>query len=172
MPASTIAHVLLRLFALSWILKGLAGLPQVIYYTSNYGFEATFLISSVGYIVAGFVGWILAPLLGLMIAGKSDDTPTFPNVTSLQLNTTMIVGIGIYFIMSNFANVFGWVHYFVVNRSPEYRFHQNRLNEDLNPSYYELTEPLMTLVAGIALVCAARPLARKMSAKAQEPATD
>ncbi|HBJ83733.1 MAG TPA: hypothetical protein DDZ88_07680 [Verrucomicrobiales bacterium] len=69
----------------------------------------------------------------------------------------MFVGLGMYFTLYSFANVFSWIHFFSINQSPDYGFHREN-----SPSYYSLTENGMTLAAGIALIFTARRWAEKL----------
>lgn len=113
-------------------------------------------------ITSGVILWIFAPWLSRLLTKKGNGELTLGGVTREDLLTAVLLGLGVYFIMDSFSNVLGWAHFFVVNRS-EGGFHMY----DDAPSYYDMTERLLTLSAGIALTLTCRTWARRMSVKIQ-----
>jgi len=102
---------------------------------------------------------MIAPWLSRLLTKKGNGDLTINGVTREDLLTAVILGLGVYFIMDSYSNVVGWAHYFAINRS-EGGFHM-----DEEPSYYDLTERLLTLGGGIALVMTCRTWARRLSPK-------
>ncbi|MEC5128840.1 hypothetical protein VSU19_18905 [Verrucomicrobiales bacterium BCK34] len=68
-----------------------------------------------------------------------------------------------YFAFSRFGAAFSWIHFFAINRSAEHGF---SINE--RPSYYDLTETVMALVAGIFLICTCKTWARRLAGQGGE----
>lgn len=159
MPVSSIAHVMLRSFSLSWIVTGLAQIAGAIATLPSAAPEIPLylLAPGIGLFLAGFVFWFLSPWLSRIISRKGDGDFQLAGVSEPQLFATMFVGLGIYFAGSNLGSVFSWAHFFTIKRSPEYGFHR-----ELAPSYYELAEVAITFVIGIYLVVTARIWARRL----------
>lgn len=157
MPVSSIAQVLLRLFALDWAVTGIIQLAPQVFSVFQVGFRAYMLIPPLIYLVACWLVWRFAPHLSRLVARGHDGEVQLHGVTQLQLHTTMLAGLGVYFTLSSFANCFNWIHFFAVSSSPNYGFHREN-----SPSYYSLTENGMTLAAGIALILTARRWAEKL----------
>ena len=53
-------------------------------------------------------------------------------MTERQFFTFSLLSLGLDFALSSAAAVFSWIHFFMINKSPEYGFHH-----DDAPSYYE-----------------------------------
>ena len=173
MPASSIAQILLRLFALNWFLTGIIQIASVAFLSGRGSFYFYSLLPSLIYIIAGVTFWIVAPGLARLLAKRNDGEFTLAGVTERQLFSTAFLALGLYFALNSFAKVFSWIHFFTINKSPDYGFHHEQA-----PSYYELTEGLLTLAAGIALILTAQTWARKLTRKpnseqsgADQPAT-
>jgi hypothetical protein len=115
-------------------------------------------IPSTVYFVAGILVWIVSPKLSRALARRNDGDFDLRGIGEQQLYSAVFLGLGLYFTLSSFAATFSWIHFFAVNKSPDYGFHQ----ED-QPSYYDMTETAMTLVAGIVLVVTCNTWARKLS---------
>lgn len=158
MPISRIAQVLLRLFALNWALTGLVQLAQAAMQFYNSQFNSPMLAVPLILLLLSFLAWQFAPSISRALARGNDDAVSLQGITLSQLYATVFVGLGMYFALGSFADVFNWVHFFAINSSPDYGFHREN-----SPSYYDLTENLLTLVAGIALIFTARIWAEKLT---------
>ncbi len=163
MPISSIAQVLLRLFALSWALTGLVHLAQAAMQTYIHQFSGPMLAAPLVLLLLSYLAWHFAPSISRALARGNDDAVSLQGVTLSQLYATVFVGLGMYFALDSFANVFNWVHFFTINSSPDYGFHREN-----SPSYYDLTENLLTLVAGIALIFTARIWAEKLTRQVEK----
>lgn len=158
MPTSSIAQILIRIFALSWIIRGLVPLLTVFFLGSDF-FGAIPLYASLPYIIASVMFWWLAPGLSRLIAkGYDQGIPSLKGVTERQLFSTAFVSIGAYFVLSSVGKVFSWAHFFIIYQLPAYGFHR-----ESQPSYYDLMENILTLVAGAALIGTARIWAAKLT---------
>lgn len=168
MPASSIAQVLLRLFALNWAVTGLSQIAYNVFMGAQYGFSYSLLLSLIPpllLIAACVVTWWLAPAISRLLARGNDGAASLQGVTQSQLYATMFVGLGMYFALDSFADVFNWLHFFAIRSSPDYGFHREN-----SPSYYNLTESLLTLAAGIALIFTAHIWAEKLIHRAEKAA--
>ncbi|MEZ5325730.1 MAG: hypothetical protein R3F19_11790 [Verrucomicrobiales bacterium] len=164
MPVSTIAQILLRLFALNWMLSGLI---QIISAASQWEwFSISSLAMPVLYIVAGATIWYFAPSISRLIARGSDGEFNLQGVTERQLFATAFVSLGLYFALNSFGNAFNWIHYFAMSEGPDEGGRQTQTQEG---SFYVLTYELLTLAAGIYLIATARMWAAKLTREKSGP---
>jgi hypothetical protein len=163
MPVSSIAQIFLRLYSLKLLVGALASFGGLLMITRNPAYDgwSTFLgfLPNLIVITSGVVLWVIAPWLSRLLTKKGNGELTLGGVTREDLLTAVLLGLGVYFIMDSFSNVIGWAHYFAVNRS-EGGFHM-----DEEPSYYDLTERLLTLGGGFALIMTCRTWARRLAPK-------
>lgn len=159
MPASTIASILLRLFALNYLLSGVLELTKALYLTEG-PVAGVFQIAilSVIQIILGVVCWWVAPKFSRVLAGQNDEHVRLTGVTEEQLYATMFLGLGLWFALSSFAVVFNWIHYFAVNRSAS---QETSSREEAN--LYGFMESLLTFAAGLTLVFTCKTWAAKVS---------
>lgn len=166
MPASTIAQILLRIFAINWTLQGLVQLSAAIGWrkgTANLGY---LLEPGLMYLVAGLIVWFSAPFVCRIVAGANDREFNLSGITTEQLFATAFLALGVFFALDSFAEVFSWGHYFASSRAAENEFHQGT-----QPSYYDFTEAAMTFVAAVALICTSRKWARRLCRKNADTTT-
>jgi hypothetical protein len=77
--------------------------------------------------------WFFAPAVSRLLARRNDYKFSLQGVTERQFFTFSLLSLGLDFALSSAAAVFSWIHFFMINKSPEYGFHH-----DDAPSYYEL----------------------------------
>lgn len=160
MTASSIAQILLRLFSLNWLLLGIVHSCQLAIMIPNIGGGegyAIALVQLILYIVAAAIAWLAAPKISKLVSKNNDRELNLKGITSYQLYSTAFISLGLYFTLSSFSSVFSWIHFFAINRSESYGFHHGEA-----PSYYELTESLLTVIAGITVIFTAHVWARKL----------
>lgn len=158
MPSSSIAQILLRIFALNWFLTGFI---QVAAFASsfqqNYQLDS-FLIQGIVYLAGGILAWLIAPRLSRLLTRRNDGHFNLEGVTEQPLYTAVFLGIGLYFTLLSFGSAFSWIHFFAISKSPDYGFHR-----ESQPSYYDMSETLMTLAAGVFLLFTSKTWARKLT---------
>jgi hypothetical protein len=163
MPVSSIAQVFVRLYSLKILVGAIASFGGILSMVNSATFSPLSLFLSLlpnlFVITAGAVLWMVAPWLSRLLTKKGNGDLTLGGVTREDLFTAVFLGLGVYFILDSFSNVVGWIHYFAINRSAG-GFHMND-----EPSYYELTERVLTLVAGIALAMTCRTWGRRLAPK-------
>ena len=158
MPSSSIAQILLRIFALNWFLMGLIQIASMAFTFGQEYFTIFSLAPGVVYFVGGILVWVISPKLSRVLAHRNDGKFDLSGIKEQQLYAAVFLGLGLYFTLSSFAAVFSWMHFFAVNKSPDYGFHQ-----ESQPSYYDLSESLMTLVAGVILIFTCKTWAAKLT---------
>jgi len=161
MPASSIAQILLRLFALNWFLTGVTRLLGLFSMPSGL-FDVELLITPLGYCSAGMVVWTVAPRFSRLLAAGHDGQFNLAGVTERQFYTAAFLVVGLFFTLDSFARVFNWVHLFLVSKAPDPMLYQ-----DEQPSYYHLTEDLMTFIAGVVVMLTSRLWAAKLTPSRQ-----
>jgi hypothetical protein len=163
MPVSNIAQIFIRLYSLKISVGALASFGGMLMIARNpvYDRWSAFLgfLPNLIVITSGVVLWVIAPWLSRVLTKKGNGELTLGGLTREDLFTAVLLALGVYFIMDSFSNVIGWVHYFAINRS-EGGFH---LKDE--PSYYDLTERVLTLIAGIALTLTCRTWGCRLAPK-------
>lgn len=161
MPSSSIAQILLRIFALNWLLLGLIQIASMgVALRQGYFSVSNLIAPSAVYFVAGTVVWAIAPRLSRFLAGRNDGGFDFRGMTETQLYAAVFLGLGLYFALTSFGNAFSWVHFFAVNRPSEHG-----VQREGSFSYYEMSETLLTFAAGIFLVLTCKTWARKLGGR-------
>lgn len=148
MPASSIASILLRLYALNLFVTGLVqSIMQGAAYGVGGGAWIYSLLPAAAHLVVGAILWFIAPRFARMLASRHDEPFRLEGLDETQLYSAIFLGLGLWFSLSSFAGVFNWLHYFAVNRSsptPREEFEGTNL--------YSLTQEALTFAAGLVLV--------------------
>ena len=158
MPISSITHIILRIFALNWFLTGIIQGGTMVYIYKDTTFTWFSVLPPLVYFIAGLILWIGSPWFSRLLSRENDRELSLAGVSERSLFATAFLTLGLYFALRSFADVVGWVHFFAINKSPEYGFHHEEA-----PSYYDLTEPTLTLFAGIGLIFTCRIWAAKLT---------
>ena len=158
MPSSSIAQILLRIFALNWFLVGLIHFASVAFTFYKGHYTVSEFVPATFHLIAGILVWIVSPKLSVVLARRNDGEFELSGITEQNLYSAVILGLGLYFSLSSFAAAITWVHFFTLNSSPDHGFHQEN-----HPSYYDMTETLLTLAAGVLLVVNCKTLAGKLA---------
>ena len=151
----------MRLFALKWFLTGLISIIAILVVGTNSSFSIFGLIPYIAYLVLSLLFWFVSPALSKKIVGDSDGQFVLKGVTSDQLYTTVFLGFGVYFVMNSFPDVLGRIHYFATNHNPEV----GGIYRGKVLTYYDLSEPLLTMIGGIFLIGACKNLARLLTGR-------
>jgi len=94
MPASAIAQILLRLFALTWLIRSFSQIGSTIFLSDVSPLEAHYLIPSLIYFTAGIIFWFLAPIICRFLTNGIDQKVDLNGVTLHQLYATTFIGLG------------------------------------------------------------------------------
>ena len=167
MPISSIALVLLRLFALNWFLLGLSQNIGLAFQIWQQPIDYSLVVVACLYLLLGLFFWFLAPKLSRFVTKGGHGEFNLQGITTEQLYAAVFLGLGVYFTLDSFADVFSWGHFFAIYKSPNYGFHQ----QGNAPSYYDLSEALMTLAGGIVFIFNARRWAAKLCCEKETGST-
>ncbi|CAN5401404.1 hypothetical protein BH09VER1_BH09VER1_09140 [soil metagenome] len=162
MPLSTIVVIVLRLFALNWLFYDVY-LWAVAVQSSLSDPRSPFLV------VAGFAPsfllllaivllWILAPRISRLVSPGVDPSVAFSDLTRYDLYCFGFVFLGLYFILSSFAEVINWTHYFATVA------HNGGMPDPelQRQSFYQLTRPALTFVGGLVSLLGASRWAKRL----------
>ncbi|MEO6848554.1 MAG: hypothetical protein ABI443_12620, partial [Chthoniobacterales bacterium] len=156
----SITQVLLRLFALNWVVMGIVQFVSLSYTFQNSHPSFLNYSAPICFTTCGVFVWIFAPFLSHQFSRGNDASLTLQGITLRQMYSTTFVGLGLYFSLTSFANVFNWLHYVIITQSGESTYHNAN-----SSSYYQLSQSAMTLAAGIFIIVTADIWARKLSVK-------
>ncbi len=126
--------------------------------TYSFGELITTFLPNLFVVLCGVVLWQLAPLISRLLTKGDDPEINLTGVTGEHLYTATLLGLGVYFILSSLASTFSWTHYLIV-----YNRDAGGFQMDQAPSYYDLTDYLLTLLAGLALTLTCRIWARRLA---------
>jgi len=161
MTASTIVLIVLRLFALDWMMQGVVMASS---FTISAGVMSEpkiiliYYCSALLVLATSIALWFLAPRLGRWVVGKQDSVAQISGLTLEDLYSFAFLFLGLYFVLTSFAASINWVHYFLsVNGQTTGRMPpQDRQN------LYQLSQHLVTLIAGFAAMLPSRRWAQKL----------
>lgn len=159
MPASSIAAILIRLYALNIAVQGLVQTVGNCTQLGSYGPQWAFaFLPGVASLIVGVIMWILAPPFSRFLAARHDEKIQLSGISETQLYSAVFLGVGLWFALNSFADVFNWLHYFAVNRSqPDID------GEGQQASLYDFWHQLLTFGAGLLLVFTCRIWASKLT---------
>jgi hypothetical protein len=147
MPLSSIVVIVIRLFALNWFVSAV---PLLLSAATNplpherhlpavlmpYAPAVLLLIFAAGL-------WILTPAIARIVSRGVDTTVSIGSLSRSDLYSFAFVFLGFFFILSSFADVINWIHYFATVS------HQDSTHDPRVQNLYQLTRPRLTFVAGL-----------------------
>jgi hypothetical protein len=165
MPLNSIIVIVARLFALNWLLHAFALIASALATPSlqDRSVSTTVLGSAPGIlllILAVFL-WTLAPAVARFVSRGFDTTVSVGSLARSDLYSFAFVFLGLFFMLSSCADVIDWIHYFTVSRYAPTR-------DPRIQSFYELTRPCLTFVAGLVCLLGAPRWTRKLVARDQK----
>jgi hypothetical protein len=105
--------------------------------------------------------WLLAPSVARLVSRRVDATVSIASLSRADLYSFAFVFLGLFFILSSFADVVNWIHYFTV--SGEDPGHDPRVH-----SLYQLTRPCLTLALGLVSLLGAPRWTKKLIIRDQK----
>ena len=160
MPISSIAVILIRLYALNLAIVGFFQSLGIALQVGSHGVALlSSMVPSLGSLITGVILWMIAPRFATLLASRRDENVTLEGVNELTLYTAVFIGVGLWFALSSFAGVFNWLHYFAVSRSSLSAWDDAEQN-----NFYALASEFLTFIAGLFLVVTGRTWAGKLMA--------
>jgi hypothetical protein len=166
MPLSSIVVIVIRLFALNWLLTAVplllsaatAPLPHEGHLSAvlmRYAPAVLLLVFAAGL-------WILTPFVARFVSRGVDTSVSIGSLSRSDLYSFAFVFLGLFFILSSFADVINWIHYFTAFSREDPR-HDPRIQ-----NFYELTRPCLTLALGLVSLLGAPRWTKKLVAYDQK----
>jgi len=162
MPLSSIVTVILRLFAVHWFLQGIISFVSIVKELSRaWGFQAGYwALLYPAVLLALSIGLFLwSKLLARIVTPRPDPEVALGGLTQYDLYCFAFTFLGLYFVLSSIADTLNWLHYgFMVARGT------NDGDAKRADALYQITRPLITLLAGGVSLCLASRLAHRLTA--------
>jgi hypothetical protein len=162
MPLSSIVVIVARLFALNWLLQAFALIASALSTPSLQARSAPAILMGATpgvllLILAVFL-WMLAPAMARFVSRGVDTTVSVGSLSRRDLYSFAFVFLGLFFVLSSFADVINWIHYFSVSRDAPTR-------DPHIQSFYDLTRPCLTLAAGLVCLLGAPHWTKKLTSR-------
>ena len=158
MPLRSIVVIVVRLFALNWFATSvplfLSAAAARLPYNRNGVAVLTLYAPSVLLLILAAVLWILAPAIARLVSRGVDTTVSVGGLSRSDLYSFAFVFLGLFFILSSFADVIDWAHYFATVSHPDARVR----------NLYQLTRPCLTLALGFVSLLGAPTWTKKLVA--------
>jgi hypothetical protein len=160
MPLSSIVVIVLRLFALYGLFRALPLFGSAA--MTPLGRELSLSIVLAPYAPAVLLVifaaglWILARAIGRIVSRGVDTSVCIGGLTRADLYSFAFVFLGIYFILSSFADVINGIHYcFTIA-------HNDSAHNPHVENFYQLTRPSLTCIAGFVSLLGAPHWTKKL----------
>jgi hypothetical protein len=105
--------------------------------------------------------WIVAPPVARFVSRDFDTTVSVGSLSRSDLYSFAFVFLGLFFILSSFADVINWIHYFTLS-------HEDPRHDPRIQSFYQLTRPCLTLAAGLVSLLGAPRWTKKLLSRDQD----
>ncbi len=165
MPLKSIVVIVLRLFALSWLLHDITLWTQATLTALSPTRAAASLSECLALfalpcllLLAVMLLWCLAGLIARLVSPDSDANVDLTGLTLYHLYCFGFVFLGLYFVLSSFADVINWMHYFALRAH-----NSSQPNTETEGKYlYQAARPALTFVGGLISLLGAPRWARKL----------
>ncbi len=164
MPLNNIVVIVIRLFALNWLLLSVPLLLSAA--ASPLPHEPHLVATLMPYapgvllLILAAVLWILASIIARLVSRGVDSSVNVGSLSRSDLYSFAFVFLGLFFILSSFADVVNWIHYFTVS-------HEDPRHDPRVQSLYQLTRPCLTLALGLVSLFGAPRWTKKLVARDQ-----
>ena len=162
MPLSSIVVIVIRLFALNWLLTAvpllLSASTTPLPHERHLPAVLMLYVPSVLLLIFAAALWILTPAIARFVSRGVDTSVSIGSLSRSDLYSFAFVFLGLFFILSSFADVINWMHYFATASSEDPRRDARVQN------LYQLTRPFLTLALGLVSLLGAPRWTKKLVA--------
>src|SRR2546421_10240109 len=120
MPLSSIVVIVIRLFALKWVLTAiplfLSAVATPLPHDGSVAGVLTPYVVPLLLLILAAVLWIFAHATARLVSRGVDSAVSIGSLSRADLYCFAFVFLGLFFILSSFADVINWIHYFTVSR--------------------------------------------------------
>jgi hypothetical protein len=166
MPLSSIVVIVIRLFALNWLFTAipllLSAAATPLPHERN--LSAVLMPYAPGVLLLIFAAglWILTRAIARLVSRGVETSVSIGSLSRSDLYSFAFVFLGLLFILSSFADVINWIHYFAtVSR-------EDPIRDPRVQNLYQLTRPCLTLALGLVSLLGAPRWTRKFVAYEQK----
>ena len=140
MPLSSIVVIVIRLFALNWLLTAIPLLLSAVGTPLGRGQRLSAVLMPyavpVVLLILTVVVWVLSGAIARFVSRGVDTNVSMSGLSRADLYSFAFVFLGLFFILSSLGDVINWLHYFTtVSASTR--------------NLYQLTRPFVTLALGV-----------------------
>jgi hypothetical protein len=155
MPLSSIVIVFLRLVGLNWIISGIFHGAVVIRTFAGWSDTGVFsaMLPALAYFGTGALLLMWSRTIARAVTPHPDPEVQLGGLTLYDLYCFGFTIVGLYYVLSSVAPVINWLHYALI---------QTRDDSNREQNFYELTQPLLTMLAGGACMLFSARFARKL----------
>jgi hypothetical protein len=164
MAMSGIVVIVLRLFALNWLATAL---PLLLSTAISPAFRGPDLAVGLlpytpGLLLLTLAAalWFVARPIARIVTHSGDASVSMSGLSRSDLYSFAFVFLGLFFILSSFADVVNWIHYFTVSRDVPTR-------DPRVQNFYDLTRPCITVALGAISLLGAPRWTKKLLARDQ-----
>ena len=163
MPLTNIVTIVLRLFSLSWLVQAIVSAVGIAAATAPYGSASPIpwylnYGAAGAYFVMAVAVWLNSPLVSRIVTPRPDTTVSIGGLTRYDLYCFAFVFIGLYFILSSIGSAINWIHYYAASAKNAPQNDPERIS-----AFYQLTQALVPLLAGVTSIAMASRLAKKLT---------
>ena len=162
MRLTAIVTIVLRIYSLVWLIEGIVQcLTTIIHVHQGFGISGTaftvYGIWAVWIVMAIVVFFLSQPIARIAVPPPNEEV-NVGTLTRYDLYCFAFTFLGLYFFLSSIGDAINALHYYIVAaHAPREELAQQ------TETFYRLTRPLLTSVAGVATLLLAPKLAHKLS---------
>ena len=167
MPISSLAQILIRIFALFWTVFGAIAIAAQAFAASHSMGNQMALQIAVIRIFLGTLLWFFAPTIAWAASRGNDQELQFKGITETQLFSTAFVALGIYFALSALPDISHGLYLLItveeqltgdgMEASMARIFQQSNFTKEL------LIRPTLSFGFGVVSILSARAWAKKLT---------
>ena len=161
MSASTIVLILMRLFALEWLVQvAIMLLNTASVSAQSHDLRILLFSYAPALVLLALCAWMwmAAPWFARKILGKYDAPVHVSGISLEDIYSFAFVFLGLYFILTSLAASLNWIHYYLTLGDAS----STAFSEKTQQSFYKAAQQFVTLLAGLATMLPARQWARKL----------
>jgi hypothetical protein len=160
MPLTSIVVVVLRLFALDWLVQGFTGIVWTGHGQSSWYAPPSYAVylPSLVMVAGALLLFMWSKTIARAVTPKPDPQVQLAGITVFDLYCFAFTFLGLYFVIPSISGVMTWLHYLFIRT--------RGAMEGSNPAqdFYGLADNVVRLLAGGACLLFAARFARKLAA--------
>jgi hypothetical protein len=165
MKLSIVVAVILRMFAIVWMVNGIFSLATSFHYswgklgqTNSWASHLLPFIQPGAYLLFACVAWVFAAGVTRMVVGKNDPHISVPEIGTANLYSLGFLIVGLTYCLDHLGASINWIHYYAVSKTGD-----DLMGGSNDRNFYELSRQIIPCVAGAALALMSPQLGRKMA---------